>query len=97
MNAYHVGQQVRVWAQFVNEDERVTDPTVITLKYRDPAGSVTELTYEADLTITLLGTGEYYADFIDTAPGTWRYRWETSGTITAAAEGQFHVLRSAFA
>ena len=73
MNAYHVGQQVRIWAQFVTDEERVTDPTVVTLKYRDPAGNVTELTYETDLAVTRLGVGEYYADFIATAPGTWRY------------------------
>ena len=29
MNAYHVGQQVRIWAQFVTDEERVTDPTVV--------------------------------------------------------------------
>ena len=97
MNAYYPGQQVRVWAQFVAHDETPTDPTVVTLKYSDPTGAVTTLTYEEDLTLSRVGVGEYQAEFIATRPGTWRYRWESSGAITAAAEGSFQVLRSAFA
>lgn len=96
MNAYYPGQQVRVWAQFVAYDETPTDPTVITLKYSDPMGNVTELTFDEDLSLSRVGVGEYYAEFIATRPGTWRYRWQSSGAITAAAEGQFQVLRSAF-
>jgi hypothetical protein len=97
MNAYHVGQQVRVWARFTDIDGYAVDPTVITLKYVDPAGEVTTLTYETNWAVTREDTGEYYAEFVATRAGTWRYRWESSGALTAAAEGQFQVLRSAFA
>jgi len=97
MNAYHVGQQVRVWVRFVSYEGDATDPTVVMLKYVSPAGSPTTLTYDEDLSVVRDAEGEYYAEFIANVPGTWRYRWESSGAITAAAEGSFQVLRSAFA
>lgn len=97
MNAYLVGQQVRVWARFVDADGDVVDPTVIMLKYATPAGETTTLTYGENVAVVREATGEYYAEFVATQPGAWRYRWESSGAITAAAEGHFQVLRSAFA
>ena len=96
MNAYHVGQQVRVWVQFADIDGYAVDPTVITLKVVDPTGALETWVYETDPAVTRVDGGQYYVEFIPTRPGTWRYRWESSGALTAATEGAFQVLRSSF-
>lgn len=96
MNSYDLGDQVRLSAVFSDADGYAIDPTVITVKYAAPGGSVTDLTYDVDLSVTRDGTGSYYVDFVPTIPGVWAYRWQSSGTITAAAEGQLMVKRSSF-
>lgn len=97
MNAYHVGQQVRVWVRFTDMDGYAVDPTIITLKVVDPTGALTTRVYETDAALVRDAEGEYYAEFIAARPGTWRYRWESTGALTAATEGAFQVLRSSFA
>ncbi len=53
---------------------------------------MTVLTYPADVTRT--GTGEYYYDLLITEAGDYYYRYEGSGSVTAAAEALFHVHKS---
>lgn len=96
MNSYDLGDQVRLSATFTDVDGAAVDPTVITVKYAAPDGSVTDLTYGVDLNVTQDATGVFYVDFVPSAAGVWSYRWESSGTVTAAAEGSFMVRRSAF-
>lgn len=96
VNSYDLGDQVRLSATFTDADGAAVDPTVITVKYADPTGAVTDLTYDVDLAVTRDGDGTYYVDFVPTAAGTWRYRWESTGAVTAAAEGAFQVRRSSF-
>lgn len=96
MNTYDVGDQVRLAVTFTDEDGNAADPTVITVKYISPLGTVTERTYEDDPAVVRDGTGQYSTDFVANRAGGWHYRWQSSGAITAAAEGQFQVRRSAF-
>ncbi len=96
MNSYDLGDQVRLSAAFTDADGAAVDPTVVTVKYSDPTGSVTDLDYGVDLAVTRTTTGAYYVDFVPHTAGTWRYRWESSGAVTAAAEGEFQVRRSSF-
>lgn len=96
MNTYDIGDQVRLCVTFSDSDGVAVDPTVITLKYATPAGAVTTLVYGTDAAVSREATGEYYADIVPTTAGIWRYRWYSSGTITAAAEGNFSVRRSQF-
>lgn len=96
VNSYDLGDQVRLTASFTNSDGTAIDPTVITVKYAAPDGSVTDLTYDIDLNVIREADGAYYVDFVPPAAGTWRYRWEASGAVTAAAEGAFQVRRSSF-
>lgn len=96
MNTYDIGDQVRLSVAFTDSDGVAVDPTVITLKYSNPGGTVTTLVYETDAAVTRDATGEFYADIVPTTAGIWRYRWYSSGTVTAAAEGSFSVRRSQF-
>lgn len=97
MNSYDVGDQVRLTVTISDADGRTVDPTVLACLYRDPAGVVTELTYGEDEALTRDDQGSYYVDLVANRPGVWVYRWECSGTVTAATEGQFTVRRSSFA
>ncbi|HRP25949.1 hypothetical protein [Thauera sp.] len=96
MNSYDLGDQVRLSAAFTDADGAPVDPTVVTVKYSDPTGDVTDLTYGVDVAVTQEAGGSYYVDFVPDRAGQWRYRWESSGAVTAAAEGSFLVKRSSF-
>ena len=97
MNSYDIGDQVRITVEIADADGRAVDPTVLTCSYRDPAGVVTELTYGEDEAVGRLEQGSYYVDLVANRSGIWPYRWECSGTVTAATEGRFTVRRSEFA
>lgn len=97
MNAYDVGDQVRLSVLFSDAAAVATDPTVISVLIGSPVGTVTILSYSDDLAVSREGDGAYYVDIVVDRPGTWSYRWQASGTVTAAAEGRFIVRRSAFA
>lgn len=62
----------------------LTDPATLTLKVRDPAGTVTTSTYPAS-PIVKDGTGEYHADIALTGVGMWVIEWST--TSPAQVEG----------
>lgn len=96
VNSYGLGDQVRLSASFTDAEGAAVDPTVITVRYADPTGAVTTLTYGVDVAVTYEAAGMYYVDFVPDRAGQWRYRWESSGAVTAAAEGVFQVKRSSF-
>lgn len=96
MNIYDTGDQVRIEVRFTDDDGQPADPTVVKLFYAGP-GTETELTYDGVSTIVREGVGSYYVDIVPQMPGTWRYRWQGSGTVTAAGEERFEVRRSMFA
>lgn len=95
-NKYDVGDQVRLEVTFKDENETPTDPSVVVCRYRQPNGNTTSLEYGADEGVTRASAGAYYANVVADLPGTWSYRWEGTGTLTAAAEGTFTVMRSSF-
>lgn len=68
----------------------LTDPSTVTVSWRDPSGSVTTDTYPVG--ITKVGVGLYTAQ-IDTTgkPGLWIYEWKGSGGIQAIAASSFNV------
>ena len=91
-NNYMVGQAVRLSAVFRNSAGTATDPDTITVKYRNPAGTITSATPTKD------STGNYHYDV--TIPsdghGEWLFRFEGTGAVTAADEAAFWVRDSAF-
>lgn len=96
MNTYDIGDLVRLSVTFTDSKGTATDPTVITVRYRDPAGLETELNYGEDAALVRDDTGDYYTDLIVDRAGQWQYRFAATGTVTAAVEGQFTVRRSSF-
>lgn len=96
MNTYDVGDQVRCSVTFTNSSGDPVDPTTVLFKYKINRGSTVTLTYGIDAAVVKTDTGDYYVDVTITQEGTWSYRFEGSGNVTAAAEGSFLARDSAF-
>jgi hypothetical protein len=93
-NTYDKGDLVRVKATFT-VNAVLTDPTTITLKVKDPEGTVTTYTY-AGGAVSKTSTGLYYKDVSVTNDGMWYYRFEGTGTVQSAGESSFRVRKSEF-
>lgn len=96
INRYDKGDLVRVSALFENSAGTDLDPTTVTFKYKNPAGTTTTLVYGTDAALVKDSTGNYHVDVNANASGLWLYRWESSTTGQAAQEGQFLVEPSNF-
>lgn len=90
--SYQVGDSVRLRANFTNLAGVATDPTAVTVRIRSPLGVVTTPAATNDA----LTVGAFYYDLTVTSAGTWFYRFEGTGAVTAADEDTIQVERSAF-
>jgi hypothetical protein len=95
-NTYDYGDLVRVTGTFTTAAGVATDPTAVLCKVRNPAGTVTTLTYGTDAALVKSGTGVYYTDVSASAAGIWHYRFYSTGTGQAANETYFQVGASEF-
>jgi hypothetical protein len=99
VNVYISGSLVRTTATFVNISGANTDPTTITLKIKQDAGSVTTLTY-AGAQVSKSSTGVYYYD-IDTTGWTgsnnslYTLEWVGTGSCQAINVDAFEVQKAA--
>jgi hypothetical protein len=90
MNAYDAGDIVRVTASFTNSAGAAVDPSSLQLQYQPPTNVTTALAY-GDGNVIKSSSGLYYADLAVNSSGTWKYRWNGTGSNAAAAEGMFQV------
>lgn len=88
--SYDRGDLVRLRAEFKNDVGTLTNPTAVVLRLRDPAGVV------STPAATASSTGVYTYDLSLTQEGTWIYRFEGTGAVQAAEEGEVYVRNSAF-
>jgi hypothetical protein len=93
-NIYDIGDAVRVKATF-SVSGTATDPTTVTLKVKDPSGTISTYTYALS-EVTKETTGIYYKDIMFDEGGMWHYRWEGTGTVQAAGEGLLIVQETKF-
>lgn len=91
---YDKGDVAVLSGAFDDASGTATDPTTIVLKYINPAGTVTTLTYPTG--IVKDATGRYHYDLTLNASGTWAYRWEGTGAVVAAGEKKLVVRSTAF-
>jgi hypothetical protein len=92
-NVYAKDSLVRVSSEFTVSSTD-TDPTTVKCIYKDPNNSVTTLVYGTDSALVRDATGKYHVDIPATIAGNWWYRFEASGTVTAANEAEFVVSLS---
>lgn len=93
-NTYDINDRVRLSVTFT-VSSTPTDPTTVTLKVEDPSGNEATYTY-ALAQVTRDDTGDYHYDLTLDEAGSWAYRWEGTGTVTAAYEATMFVKASRF-
>ena len=71
------------------------DPTQVFFKLHNPAGGTIGYQFGSDVALVKQVAGSYYVHVNANVDGTWRYRWESTGTGQAASESAFYV-RSEF-
>jgi len=91
-NTYDCGDVIRLTAAFTDIANTPADPTVVTLRVKQPDATVAVHSYPGD--ITKDGTGAYHFNLAITESGDWYYRFEGTGAVQAASETLFHVHRS---
>lgn len=96
MASYDNGDLVRVTGTFTNTSGTKINPAAVYFKIMTPEGTVTTYQYGVDGQVVRSATGIYYCDVDANEPGTWRYRWYSTGSGQAAAEGEFTVPESRF-
>ena len=97
MNTYEIGDMVTVKATFRDRNRVLTDPTIVTLRIRTPAGTTLTYVYP-NIPVVKDSVGVYHAD-VDTSlfsSGLWVYNWSGTGNAQAADEKQFQTRASVF-
>lgn len=96
-DTFQIGQKPTLIASFTDEDGIAADPTSVTFKVKDPAGTETSYT-DADSEVTNPATGSWECELptLDAA-GRWYWRVDGTGAVTAANETFFIVDSSQFA
>ena len=91
MATYDKGDLVRVSGVWKNAAGTAIDPTTVAFKFTTPAGATTTYNYPADGQLVKDSTGNYHVDINASTNGTWLYRFESTGSGQAAAEGNFFI------
>jgi len=92
---YYVGDKPRLTVTFTSGGVPV-DPDALTVKVRNPANEVTTYVYGVDAEVVRDSIGVYHVDVSVDRSGTWRHRWEGTGSNQAAGESSFEVEDSYF-
>jgi len=87
---YVIGEKIRISVVFTDANDVKTDPDVVKVEVKDPAGTVNTFEYGID-PITKTGVGEYYYDQLADTVGKWSAYWYTTGNYIAAGDTFWHV------
>ena len=79
---------------FVTVDDVATDPTALTFRHKDPAGTLTAFVWGTDAELVRDSTGTFRVDLILADSGRHHYRWEATGSAHGAEEASFDVRTS---
>lgn len=92
---YELGSIVRVTVDFTNSLGAPADPTVVTCSVKDPTGgTTTDYVFGTDPEVIKDSIGSYHMDVDADGYGLWSYRWAGTGSVQAAGEDSFRILRS---
>jgi hypothetical protein len=94
-SVYDIGDLVRCTGTFASSGTNV-NPEAVMCKVKAPSGKVTTYTYGTDAALVRDSTGVYHVDVSVAVAGDYIYRFESTGTGQAAAEGLFSVRSTSF-
>ena len=95
-NTYDIGDVIRVTGTWTDTDGTAVDPGALTFSFKDPSDNSTTYTYDTDAELVKDATGVYYVDVTIDEEGTWFYRFASTSSNVAAAEGYFFAAPSQF-
>lgn len=90
MNSYDIGDLVQLNVLVTGSEGTPVDPETVELVVRDPTGEVTTYDYALG-TVVRTDVGSYLVQLTPDQPGTWVYRWVTTGVGQGAEERRFYV------
>lgn len=97
VNQYQFKTLIQLAGNFYNVQANVlADPQTVSLFIEDPSYNITEI---AGNLIVRSGVGQYYYNFLPTAPGFWKYKWQgtgQTGVIATSDDTMFLVKSSDF-
>lgn len=73
-------------------DGSLVDPTSVTLRVRDPSGTITDLSGS----IIHDSVGQYHADAAFVTGGTYTYEWQGTGAVVVEASRSFTIIGAPF-
>lgn len=79
-----VSTEVKFRVTFRNADGTVADPTAVTFRIKDPAGTETLLTYGVDVAFVKEATGKYSVLRTLGSVGDYKARFKGTGAVNAA-------------
>lgn len=88
-NTYDIGDYVRISSTF-RQNAALIDPSTVSVTVKAPDGTSVTYSY-AGSTVTKDSLGIYYVDVAPSLVGTYRYRWQSTGTGAGAEESWFQV------
>lgn len=84
--SFPVKQRVRVSVTTKDASLAFVDPTILTIKAKDPDGVETSHVFGTDLAVIRDSAGHFHMDFVLTDPGNWSFRVEGTGNMDVAKE-----------
>lgn len=90
-----VGQSARITVAITDAAEIAVDPGALRLKVKPPTGAALRTyDYGASAEIVKDADGQYHADIVLDAAGTWSWRWEgTAAPHVGVGEGMLTVIK----
>jgi len=92
--SYDIGDGRRFTATYTDIDGAAADPTTVTVRIREPDGTVTAYVYGTDAEVVKSTTGVYYVDWTFNQTGRHQVRWEGAGDVTTAQQTEVYVRRT---
>lgn len=89
---FNLDDEVRVTGVFKDDAGAEADPSTVKFKFRPPgSATVTTYVYGTDVQLVKDSTGNYHVDIDANVPGTWKWRWISTGSVKGATTGSFRV------
>jgi hypothetical protein len=92
----YTGTTLGLIGEFVSLQGNAIDPTTITLRYQDPAGVTTTVSYPTGSGWSHPITGTYIYEVEVNDEGNWKYSYEGTGACDTYGEAGFVVFERGF-
>ena len=96
MAEYDKGDLVVCSGSFKNSAGTLIDPTTVAFHYKLENGTSASYLYGTDAELVKDAVGIYHANLSAGSPGTWYFRFVSTGTGQAAEESSYYIKPGEF-